>query len=284
MASFARIDDNNIVVEVIAIDNSDIMVDGVESEQAGKDFIASLGLEGNWIQTSYNAKFRFKFAGIGMVYDAKHDEFIEVWDHSVLPRPIASGNKIRTSNRKTLVIDGFPRSGNVYLSYLTAFALEGDGIDQKLGFEQLHNLKTLTEGPTKFDLVVVPIRNPLDSIKSTIKMFDYNATDADLVFKLVSENLVWFQTVRDNKDNLLLVDFNTLITNPQIVVNKIAEAIGESSKNFNSQDVIDRIKKDGLDFNLPNDFTSNTELEVTDAKTLAVLKQATDIFNELIVL
>lgn len=282
MASFARIDDNNVVVEVIAIDNSDIIVDGIESEQKGKDFIASLGLEGNWIQTSYNAKFRFKFAGIGMVYDAKHDEFIEVWDHSVLPRPIASGNEVRTNDRKTLVIDGFQRSGNVYLSYLTAFAFEGNEIDQKLGFKQLHNLKTLTEGSTKFDLVIVPIRNPIDSIKSTIKMFDY-ATDVNSIYQLVSENLIWFQTVRDNKDNLLLIDFNTLITSPQVVIDKIAGAIGKSPNAFNSQDVTERIKKDNLIFNLPNDLTSGTELEITDEKTLSVLKQATDIFNELII-
>lgn len=282
MASFARVDDNNIVIEVISVDNSDILVDGVENEQKGKDFIASIGLEGNWIQTSYNGNFRFKFAGIGMFYDAEHDEFIEVLDNSVLPKPMASGNEIRTLDRKTLVVDGFPRSGNVYLSYLTAFAFEGEDIDQKLGFKQLHNIKTLTDGSEKFDLVVVPVRNPIDSIKSTIKMFEYDANDVNSIFKLVSENLVWFQTLRENKNNLLIIDFNTLTENPQIVVNKIAERINVIPNTFSPQDVLDRINSDNLDIHLPNNVTSNSLIEITDEETLSVLRQATDIYNEII--
>ena len=282
MASFARIDSNSIVIEVIAVDNSDILVDGVENEQKGKDFIASIGLEGNWIQTSYNGNFRFKFAGIGMFYDAEHDEFIEVLDNSVLPKPMASGNEIRTLDRKTLVVDGFPRSGNVYLSYLTAFAFEGKDIDQKLGFKQLHNIKTLTDGSEKFDLVVVPVRNPIDSIKSTIKMFEYDANDVNSIFKLVSENLVWFQTLRENKNNLLIIDFNTLTENPQIVVNKIAERINVIPNTFSPQDVLDRINSDNLDIHLPNNVTSNSLIEITDEETLSVLRQSTDIYNEII--
>lgn len=282
MASFARIDSNSIVIEVIAVDNSDILVDGVENEQKGKDFIASIGLEGNWIQTSYNGNFRFKFAGIGMFYDAEHDEFIEVLDNSVLPKPMASGNEIRTLDRKTLVVDGFPRSGNVYLSYLTAFAFEGEDIDQKLGFKQLHNIKTLTDGSEKFDLVVVPVRNPIDSIKSTIKMFEYDANDVNSIFKLVSENLVWFQTLRENKNNLLIIDFNTLTENPQIVVNKIAERINVIPNTFSPQDVLDRINSDNLDIHLPNNVTSNSLIEITDEETLSVLRQSTDIYNEII--
>ena len=282
MASFARINSNSIVIEVIAVDNSDILVDGVENEQKGKDFIASIGLEGIWIQTSYNGNFRFKFAGIGMFYDAEHDEFIEVLDNSVLPKPMASGNEIRTLDRKTLVVDGFPRSGNVYLSYLTAFAFEGEDIDQKLGFKQLHNIKTLTDGSEKFDLVVVPVRNPIDSIKSTIKMFEYDANDVNSIFKLVSENLVWFQTLRENKNNLLIIDFNTLTENPQIVVNKIAERINVIPNTFSHQDVLDRINSDNLDIHLPNNVTSNSLIEITDEETLSVLRQSTDIYNEII--
>jgi hypothetical protein len=69
MAHFAEIDNNNIVTRVLVIDNS--------LENRGQDFIANdLGLGGNWIQTSYNAKIRGKFAGIGDYYDATRDAFI----------------------------------------------------------------------------------------------------------------------------------------------------------------------------------------------------------------
>jgi hypothetical protein len=48
-----------------------------ESEPIGQTFIASLGLEGQWLQTSYNNNFRGCYAGIGFEYDPILDIFIE---------------------------------------------------------------------------------------------------------------------------------------------------------------------------------------------------------------
>lgn len=77
MAHFAQIDDNNIVQQVIVIGNDDC--GGGEfpaSEPVGQAFIASLNLPGVWKQTSYNANFRGKYAGIGDKYDAAVDKFV----------------------------------------------------------------------------------------------------------------------------------------------------------------------------------------------------------------
>ena len=75
MAHFARIEDD-IVREVIVVRNEDMLdADGVESEAVGKTFIASIGLAGEWVQTSYNGSFRGKYAGIGDTYDAANDVF-----------------------------------------------------------------------------------------------------------------------------------------------------------------------------------------------------------------
>lgn len=68
MAHFARIE-NGIVREVIVVSNGD-----APTEAAGKAFIASLGLPGEWIQTSYNSnpiegQDRGKYAGIGDTWD-----------------------------------------------------------------------------------------------------------------------------------------------------------------------------------------------------------------------
>lgn len=67
MAHFAKIE-NGIVSQVVVVDN--------EHENDGEAFLNSLGLAGTWIQTSYNANFRGKFAGIGDTYDAENDIFI----------------------------------------------------------------------------------------------------------------------------------------------------------------------------------------------------------------
>lgn len=74
MAHFAKIE-NGIVTQVIVIDNNDILdKKGKESEKIGQDLIASIGLEGNWIQTSYNGNLinkenRGPYAGIGYAWD-----------------------------------------------------------------------------------------------------------------------------------------------------------------------------------------------------------------------
>ncbi len=77
MAHFAKIDTQNKVTEVIVIANSDCgNTDFPQSETTGQTFIASLGLEGTWKQTSYNGNFRGRYAGIGYTYDEANDEFV----------------------------------------------------------------------------------------------------------------------------------------------------------------------------------------------------------------
>jgi hypothetical protein len=86
MASFAELDENNIVLRVLVVDN--------EQEHRGEDFFANdLGLGGRWIQTSYNTyegthlfggtPFRKNFAGVGYKYDESKDAFIP-------PKPFSS--------------------------------------------------------------------------------------------------------------------------------------------------------------------------------------------------
>lgn len=76
MAHFARID-SGIVREVIVIDNDDCGGgEFPESEPIGQAFIASIGLDGEWRQTSYNSNFRSAYAGVGFAYDGDADEFV----------------------------------------------------------------------------------------------------------------------------------------------------------------------------------------------------------------
>jgi hypothetical protein len=75
MAHFAQIQDG-IVTQVIVISNDDAPDPFPESEALGQAFIASLGLGGEWVQTSYHGNFRGHYAGIGYTYDPELDEFI----------------------------------------------------------------------------------------------------------------------------------------------------------------------------------------------------------------
>jgi hypothetical protein len=106
MAHFARLDENNVVTQVIVVDNVNILDEsGQESEEIGIQFCKNLlGQDTNWLQTSYNGSFRKRFAGKGSRYIPEKDIFATapnfpswtVYDvetdewQSPIPRPIPS--------------------------------------------------------------------------------------------------------------------------------------------------------------------------------------------------
>jgi hypothetical protein len=68
VSHFARLDENNIVTQVAVGDNND-----PNGDEGYKFFNEVIG--GRWVQTSYNATIRGKFAGIGDYYDEALDLF-----------------------------------------------------------------------------------------------------------------------------------------------------------------------------------------------------------------
>jgi hypothetical protein len=89
MASFAKLNSENIVITVVSVVN-EVLKDsnGIEQESIGIQFLKTLYNEPNaiWKQTSYNTyggihklggtPFRKNFAGIGYTYDSQRDAFI----------------------------------------------------------------------------------------------------------------------------------------------------------------------------------------------------------------
>jgi hypothetical protein len=76
VAHFAKVT-NSIVEQVIVVANTDCGGGQFpESEPIGQAFIALLGLDGEWLQTSYNNNFRSIYAGIGYEYDEESDAFV----------------------------------------------------------------------------------------------------------------------------------------------------------------------------------------------------------------
>lgn len=69
MAHFAKLDENNIVTQVIVVSNDDCIDPhtGQEDELIGSAFCRKL-LGGEWKQTSYNNNMRGNYAGIGHTY------------------------------------------------------------------------------------------------------------------------------------------------------------------------------------------------------------------------
>ena len=69
MSHWAEIDENNIVLRVLVGDNND-----PAGDEGYQWLLDNLG--GAWIKTSYNAKIRKNYAGVGFTYDSVRDAFI----------------------------------------------------------------------------------------------------------------------------------------------------------------------------------------------------------------
>jgi hypothetical protein len=75
MAHFAKLDENEIVTAVLVVNNESLNPEN--EEESGILFLQDLFQDqANWKQTSYNASFRYNFAGIGYKYDPIDDAFI----------------------------------------------------------------------------------------------------------------------------------------------------------------------------------------------------------------
>jgi hypothetical protein len=79
MAHFAKLDQNNIVLDVNVVDNEHLLdANNIEREELGIAFLVQWsGGYPYWKQTSYNGNIRKNYAGVGYTYDAGRDAFIE---------------------------------------------------------------------------------------------------------------------------------------------------------------------------------------------------------------
>jgi hypothetical protein len=94
MAYFAKVEDN-IVTRVILISDCAVgncigpdhwdyqeeyhkdhgNLEFPDTEPLGQQVLIDSGLEGTWLQTSYDGSFRGRYANVGSIYDPELDEF-----------------------------------------------------------------------------------------------------------------------------------------------------------------------------------------------------------------
>jgi len=101
MASYAYIDDNNVVVTVIVGKDENELIDGLSPEQ-----YYAQGTPYRVVQTSYNGHIRKNYAGIGYTYDSNLDAFIP-------PQPFASWT-LNTTTCQWQAPKPYPQDGQIY--------------------------------------------------------------------------------------------------------------------------------------------------------------------------
>lgn len=106
MAYFAKLNEENIVTQVIVVANEDTVdQNGIEDEAIGVAFCTNL-FGGTWKQTSYSGNIRKNYAGIGFKYDANLDAFVP-------PQPYASWTLDETTAKWKAPVD-YPVDGKSY--------------------------------------------------------------------------------------------------------------------------------------------------------------------------
>jgi len=101
MAHYAFIDENNIVTEVITGINETELIEGLDTETWYGNFRGQ-----RCVRTSYNAKIRKNYAGIGYSYDP-------IADHFFAPQPYPSW--ILDANAKWQAPIPMPTDGKFYI-------------------------------------------------------------------------------------------------------------------------------------------------------------------------
>ena len=109
MGSFAKLNDQNVVIDGNVVNNETLNnLPFPESEAVGIAFLTDWsGGYTNWKQTSYNANFRKNYAGIGYTYDAVLDAFIA-------PKPFPSW-LLNTETCQWQAPVPYPAGENAYL-------------------------------------------------------------------------------------------------------------------------------------------------------------------------
>jgi hypothetical protein len=87
MAHYAFLNENNIVTEVITGIDETEKIEGLDTETWYGNFRGQI-----CVRTSYNAKIRYNFAGIGYTYDPQSDAFIA-------PRPECGHKELFLNNK-----------------------------------------------------------------------------------------------------------------------------------------------------------------------------------------
>ena len=108
MAHFAKLNDQNVVIDVNVVNNETINnLPFPESEPVGVAFLTDWsGGYTDWKQTSYNGNFRKNYAGIGYTYDPVLDAFVP-------PKPFPSW-LLNTQTCQWQAPIPYPNDGKLY--------------------------------------------------------------------------------------------------------------------------------------------------------------------------
>jgi hypothetical protein len=273
MAHFAQVDENNIVTQVLVVSNNE--------EHRGQEFLANdLGLGGTWIQTSYNANIRNKFAAIGDIYDPINDIFTIDETKNSYRDPWVGATK---PTSPSIMFDSVVRSGNNWTAAVINQAFPQ--AFQRWGYLRYHNFESFSKGLDNFDATVTVVRNPVDSLASSIVAFNLD-TDEKIKDRIFEDKKM-FIAAKNNKTNLLIFKFEDAINNPEQVTNAIGVALNLKPQPFDAKPIKEFLEQisDESFYLTPvgnEEALDNAKEKLKDITFADAIAEITEIYSELI--
>lgn len=202
-----------------------------------------------------------------------------------------NGLKINWFSDKTdFYFDGYPRSGNTYLLFLLSGIYKNNHI-----VHHFHAIAPLKIALGKDLKSIIIIRNPADAISSNyLKTFEKSklpeSIDRELLFTLTKDYTNYYRYVFKKLDQLMLIDFKKLITEPEntiILINRYLDRLCDLNDKNIEQILIKRKEmsfgsKTELGSSLPNETKDKLKLHIKESlKKIKEFKFAEELYKSL---
>lgn len=280
MAHYAFLDENNIVTQVIQGVDETETIEGLNPETWYGNFRGE-----KCVRTSIHANIRGVFAGKGFTYDPVKDIFI-------IPEPDITDFQlpwrgIYKADNPSIMIDAAPRSANRWLGIVLNYAFPTAFM--RWGYKHPHNSKTFEIAKDNFDVVSTIIRNPEDSLASSIVFYDLK-TDEDIL-KQIDALIDTLSATKANKESIDIFSFHDITDNILDVVAYIGNKLNLAPKGLNLEEIRNTVQENfntsGEDrwYVLPSNnqaILETAKLKLNDSIFQDKINQANELYNYLL--
>lgn len=171
--------------------------------------------------------------------------------------------------RQQLITTGFPRSGNMYLNY----ALKELYFNEEKVNIPWHLTSVIQEMPK----VLVPFRNPLDSIPSW-----YNYQKEALLENDIKFYIRFYSATLENLDKVVLMDFDYFTKDIEYIKDKVSKNFGiDTDRSVTDAQVKEAMLAGNKEINLPRNNQEELNAVKEQLANQPLFEKCVELFNEL---
>jgi hypothetical protein len=156
---------------------------------------------------------------------------------------------------------------------------------QRWGYVHHHNFESFSKGLDNFDATVTVVRNPVDSLASSIIAFKLD-TDEKIEHRIFEDKKMLI-AAKNNKSNLLIFKFEDATNNPEQVTNAIGKVLNLTPQPFEAKPIEEVLaQRSSESFYLTpvenKEALAAAKEKLKDIKFADAVAELTEIYNELI--